>query len=53
MLCETDLPIKTIARRTGFSSEYYLSIAFKRIVGMAPWDYRRNTKKVFLDGRIP
>jgi LacI family transcriptional regulator len=41
LLRETDLPLSTIARRCGFSSEYYLSVAFKRSAGRPPSDYRR------------
>jgi LacI family transcriptional regulator len=45
LLCETDLQLRTIARRAGFSSEYYLSVAFKRVVGRPPSEYRRAIRK--------
>jgi LacI family transcriptional regulator len=40
LLRETDLPLKAIAQRTGFSSEDYLSVAFKRVDGRAPSEFR-------------
>ncbi len=40
LLCETDLPLKVIALRTGFSSEDYMSVAFKRAEGTAPSEFR-------------
>lgn len=44
LLSETDLSLSVIARRTGFSSEYYLSVAFKRIVKQPPSAYRRTAR---------
>ena len=44
LLHSTDLSLHTIARRTGFSSEYYLSVAFKRVVGQPPSQYRDNIR---------
>jgi LacI family transcriptional regulator len=41
LLRETDLPLSAIARQTGLSSEYYLSVAFKRATGQPPSEYRR------------
>lgn len=41
LLDETDLPLSVIARRTGFSGEDYLSVAFKRAVGKSPSVYRK------------
>jgi LacI family transcriptional regulator len=40
LLTETDLPLKAIAQRTGFSSEDYLSVAFKRLEGRSPSTFR-------------
>jgi len=40
LLRDTDLPLKAIARRAGFSSEDYLNVAFKRSFGMPPGRYR-------------
>ncbi|MFZ5828727.1 MAG: substrate-binding domain-containing protein [Planctomycetota bacterium] len=40
LLGESGLPLKTIARRAGFSSEEYMSVAFKRAEGVAPGAYR-------------
>jgi LacI family transcriptional regulator len=36
MLTETDLPLREIARRTGFRHTEYLSVAFKRQYGVSP-----------------
>jgi LacI family transcriptional regulator len=43
LLRETDLSLNAIARRTGFSSEYYLSVAFKRATKQTPRKYRCET----------
>jgi LacI family transcriptional regulator len=51
LLHETDLPLNTIARRTGFSSEYYLSVAFKRAVGQPPSSCRLRTQAPAADRR--
>jgi LacI family transcriptional regulator len=40
LLLETDLPIREIARRTGFRHQEYLSVAFRRYAGMSPTQYR-------------
>jgi LacI family transcriptional regulator len=40
LLNETDLPLKAIAPRAGFSSEEYMSVAFKRVEGLAPSEFR-------------
>lgn len=41
LLLTTDLPLKTIARRTGFRHAEYMSVAFKRAFGAAPGAFRR------------
>lgn len=41
LLEETDLPLTAIARRTGFAHDEYLSVAFKRVVGVPPSEYRQ------------
>lgn len=40
LLAETDLPLDAIAERAGFIHAEYLSVAFKRNVGMPPSHYR-------------
>ncbi|HRE08260.1 MAG TPA: DNA-binding transcriptional regulator [Opitutaceae bacterium] len=40
LLAETDLTVQGIAERTGFPHEEYLSVAFKREVGVPPGVYR-------------
>jgi len=44
LLIETDLPMAAIARRTGFASAERLATVFGQIVGMAPTNFRRQTK---------
>lgn len=41
LLRETDAPLATIARRTGYSTESALAGAFRRQYGMAPGAFRR------------
>jgi LacI family transcriptional regulator len=50
LLRETDLSLDVIARRTGFSSEYYLSVAFKRVIRQTPSEYRRAAVKPAAQG---
>jgi len=45
LLRETDLSLNAIARRTGFSSEYYLSVAFKRVMRQSPGRYRQTVPR--------
>jgi LacI family transcriptional regulator len=40
LLTETDLPLARIAERAGFAHVEYMSVAFKKVVGMPPRDYR-------------
>lgn len=40
-LIETDLPLKSIAERLHFSSEFYLMQVFKRHTGLTPTNWRR------------
>jgi LacI family transcriptional regulator len=40
LLAESDLPMNRIAERSGFSSQYQLSRAFRREVGTTPTAYR-------------
>lgn len=44
MLATTDLPLALIAERTGFEHVEYLSVAFKRVVGCSPSQYRAQNK---------
>lgn len=41
LLVETDLPLSIIADRAGFSYVEYLSVAFKRELGVSPGEFRR------------
>lgn len=42
MLTETDLPIKTIALRLGYSNVYFFSRQFKEMTGAPPATYRQS-----------
>lgn len=44
LLIETDLPLKSIAERLSYSSEFYLMRVFKRHTGLTPtqWRHRRD-----------
>lgn len=44
LLTETDLSIGSIARRTGFPHEEYLSVVFRRETGTTPSDFRRQNR---------
>jgi LacI family transcriptional regulator len=44
LLAETDLSMAEIARRSGFHHVEYLSAAFKKTVGVAPSQYRRQSQ---------
>lgn len=44
LLRSTDLPIKRIAAQAGFSSEYYFSRIFRKIMGVPPASWRRKVK---------
>lgn len=41
LLTETDLPLTEIARRTGYRHDEYLSVAFKKSVGVPPRKFRQ------------
>jgi AraC-like DNA-binding protein len=40
MLRESDAPLRTVAMRCGYASEYAFGKAFKRVYEMAPGRYR-------------
>lgn len=44
LLKETDLPLATIADRTGFTHAEYFSVAFKRINEITPGEYRKQLR---------
>ncbi|HEY7428438.1 MAG TPA: DNA-binding transcriptional regulator [Gemmataceae bacterium] len=46
LLCDTNLSLKNIARRAGFSNENYFSNAFHRECGVRPTAYRRRLSVV-------
>jgi LacI family transcriptional regulator, galactose operon repressor len=45
LLAETDLPLTTIAERTGFKHAEYMSVAFKRQTGLSPRQFRQQSTK--------
>lgn len=45
LLIETDLPLATIAERTGFRHAEYMSVAFKRQTGFSPRQFRQQAAK--------
>lgn len=45
LLCDTDLSIHKIARRTGFEYDEYMAAAFKRETGMTPTEFREQASK--------
>lgn len=42
LLRQTSLPLKTISEMAGFSNANYLSVAFKREIGVTPGEFRRH-----------
>lgn len=44
LLANTDYTLEIIAEKTGYSSSYALSAAFKKIVGVSPADYAKSNK---------
>ena len=44
LLTETDLPVRVIAERVGFSSPASFSYAFRKAMGVRPSDMRRNAR---------
>ncbi|MCH1440487.1 MAG: helix-turn-helix domain-containing protein, partial [Rubripirellula sp.] len=44
LLTGTELSLSEIASRTGFRHDEYLSVAFKKAVGVPPRDFRRSEK---------
>ncbi|GAA3140941.1 AraC family transcriptional regulator [Nonomuraea roseoviolacea] len=44
LLRDSDVPLLTVAARTGYSTEFALARAFKREYGIAPGGYRRQTR---------
>ncbi|WP_068621206.1 helix-turn-helix domain-containing protein [Paenibacillus tuaregi] len=45
MLCDTDLYLRDIARRVGYSDEFYFSRKFKKEVGVSPSVYSRDCRR--------
>jgi AraC-like DNA-binding protein len=44
LLRESDIPLTTVAARTGYGSEFAFAKAFKREFGLAPGGYRRQSR---------
>jgi LacI family transcriptional regulator len=45
LLATTNLPIKQVARRTGFHYVEYMTRVFRRLVGEPPAQYRRHFRR--------
>ncbi len=45
LLEETDVPLKSIAERAGFKHVEYMSVVFKRQMGLRPGEYRANNRR--------
>jgi LacI family transcriptional regulator len=45
LLTATDLSLSEIATRTGYRHDEYMSVAFKKVVGVPPRDYRQAENK--------
>ncbi|MGH7214201.1 MAG: helix-turn-helix domain-containing protein [Tepidisphaeraceae bacterium] len=45
LLGESDLPVKTIARRLGYQDVYFFSRQFRQLTGIPPGAYRRSRQK--------
>jgi len=45
LLVETDLPLSVIASRAGFQHDEYMTVAFKKQVGLPPSNYRRSARE--------
>jgi len=45
LLAETELPMAEIADRAGYQHDEYMSVAFKKAVGMPPSHYRARVKR--------
>lgn len=50
LLSDTDLPLTDIAERAGFEHPEYLSVAFKRELGLSPTAYRREHQSIPSEG---
>lgn len=46
LLAETDLPLTEIARRTGYRHDEYLSVAFRKAVGVSPRAFRKEERSL-------
>ena len=45
LLAESDLPLRKIARMTGFSSEFYMSSVFRKVYRITPGERRKQNRK--------
>jgi AraC-like DNA-binding protein len=45
LLRESDAPLRVVARRAGYTSEFAFAAAFKREYGVTPGRYRRPSDK--------
>ena len=45
LLAETELPLRTVARKAGFRHPEYMGVVFKRRVGKTPGQFREETHR--------
>lgn len=53
LLRETDLPLRSVAQRVGYASEYAFAKAFKRELGAPPGQYRTGYRSGTGDPKDP
>jgi AraC family transcriptional regulator, arabinose operon regulatory protein len=53
LLASTRMPIREVARRSGFGSEFYFSSRFKRLSGVSPSLYRQEKQGLAASGPLP
>jgi two-component system response regulator YesN len=41
LLSQTDLKIYEVAEKTGYKSQHYFSVAFKKVLEVSPMEYRK------------
>ncbi|WP_338786848.1 response regulator [Metabacillus sp. FJAT-53654] len=49
LLNSTDLPIVEIAEQVGYDTQHYFSTAFKKVMGVSPIKYRKNSGEIKWD----
>jgi LacI family transcriptional regulator len=50
LLTDTDMPVKAVAHRVGVGAPEYLSVLFRRTIGMTPSTYRTKHRRAIVPG---